>query len=436
MAPPPGMTRPLRLDERCVVLPVEDALHVLTRRGFHEVRGRGLDRLHRRLSPYLAGEHTEEELLAAVPRSRRSLLQRYLGSLRELGVLREEAAEGERPPHPVRFVSSQEAAELLLLPWHADGGPEPTTAVVVEGRTEPLGGAARRERAAYARWLRRNAEAVRPPEERFRLFRLDGTTGSLELLVSVGRRPKGDPGEGSDRGGASVPEQLGVVRPAAVDQVPLVVATASHPLFAPKVTGYGLSEPAVREELLRRFAARLILPSPEGAPSRAVAASPLELELRRREAAARRAARGGELSWEAVDLLAERPGHPTVAHLQEVLRLRRPRLPGRRGRTDDGSWVWEAAGLRAGSPLPDRALAELLLREVWKSYYSAGAAGEPVPVLDPADFASQEELRGLLSGAPGARRAGPRRLTLWGLTLYAEEEGHGDEDHLRRRALG
>jgi hypothetical protein len=477
---------PLRLADHSLVLPADGVLHVLGRRGVHDLKGRQVDRLHERLVPYLHGAVEEEELVRAVPAPQAAAVRSYLAGLREAGALADPAAEpppadpesvlapldalspgctrvrfragtrtaevdigGAAAPDSeagvlrVCFVSTAQVRSVLLAPAGPAGR---TTYVVVEDGTAVEEGEAEL-RAAYARWLLRNELDVLPDRDRFRLFRLDSATGELERLALV---------EDEDvRRLRTLPEQLGVVRAAEVDQIPLVVATATHPLLDGRVTTFGTSVAAAQRHCLRAFLARVLLSRGAGTtpvtplagrlgePRRswvsaspwkpstklAVAACRLELLLELGARWAERRAEERGVSWQSTDLLRVRSSHPATTYLQEVLRMRLPALSGEIACGEEGVFLVRAGAHRGRSFVRSHALAEVLLRAAWEVFYGGcrvpGGHRRAIPACSPLDFEEPGELRRVLGDrvVAMARRAEPAaleaaRLRCWGVSAW------------------
>lgn len=425
----------LRLLPGSLFLPGDGVLHVVTRRGSFDLRGKDVARLHVKLAPYLGGTHTEAELLGAVPPPLADAVRGYLDRLRGTGALLDAAPEGPGEaaaalgagspaatfqagalrvhvslggPGKMRegglglwFVSPREAGELLLRlrgrgdPYHR------VTCVVADAPSTPR---ELERRAGYARWLLRTELDVLPDEPRFQLFRLDGATGALERAAAVELPGRSDL--------ATLPDQLRLVRALEVDQLPLVAARAAHPFFDHEETACGLSFQAVRGHLLRAFLARAIVgPGAVVAPSRAA------LELALAERAADREPRA--LRFRRVDLLADGGASPAVAYLRGVLKLRRPRLAAREATGGDGLFVCESGRHRARSVLPDRARAEVLLAAAWDEFHGTEP---PPPAIAHGEIAPAALLRRLARDNARARRGvRVRRIRCWGITVWAAE---------------
>jgi hypothetical protein len=486
LSPPPAAAadwRP-RLAEACLVMPAADALHVVTARGSFDVRGRSLDRLHERLAPFLTGDRSESELLAAIPEGQRDAVRTYLARLRAVGALEDAGSRarlllpralrklgarrprvslripgarvdvsldglpggGSRPGIALGFVSASAAGELLVragLPgWRAR-----RVTCVVAGDASSVTDEELERRAGYARWLLGSGDAL-GDSHALNVYTLDPDAGTLHRTLSL------DPAIPAEM--ADLPDRLGLLRAADVDQVPLVVATASHRFFPHSVAAFGLELPAVRAHLLRAFLLPLLLPSRHPAdasglrtgtagaalrtfapsnswagwnPALTTAASldGLHLMLLEEHAAARAADDPPE--WRDVDLLAGDGEHPALDYLRGVLRLRHRELPGRIATTPDGLTLCSAAGAEARSFLPARARAQVLLAAAWREFYGSGHVGDALaaaaPVCEPEAFASPAALRRVVRRAASALGGdagvpiGVRRLRCWGVTFWA-----------------
>jgi hypothetical protein len=461
----------LKLAPHALVIPAEGVLHVFTPRGLFDLKGAQVDRLHERLVPHLQGTVEEDQLLRAVPAAQAAAVRAYLAGLREAGAL---DAGGEDLPAPldalgpgrtrVRFgpaahpvevsidgalapeagatrvcFATDAEARATLLRLGSPGARGGSLACVVGGS-----GAALEERAVYARWLLRNELDALPRQDRFRLFRLHPATGDLQRLAALG-------GTGAAQL-RTLPEQLGVLRAAEADQVPLVVATAAHPLVGGRATAFGISSKAVHRQLLRVFLggallrqgggarmagalgdpARAFTPLRGGWPRRAglaFASCRLELmlELAARWAERRAEARG--VGWHPTDLLAAASPHPAAAYLQEVLRTRVAALPAECARTPDGLFVVRAGEHRARSFVQAHALAGVLLQVAWDEFYGdcrvPGGRAAALPACSPLDFAPGAELRRTLRARVAAMRlhgdparVAVQRMRAWGVPVW------------------
>lgn len=496
---------PLHLDEHCVVLPGDDVLHVFSRRGSFELKGKSIHRLHERLSPVLAGGFDEGELLARIPEAQRSAVQGYLSRLRSAGALRpapgldQRGTEGILDPEPaallgasaprlafrdgagrevrvsldgplfggepggvrIAFAAPAEVGRMLMsslrpgrltcvcVDSDSDSDSEAGSDSGAEANARPAPGAEELEmRAVYARWLLHGEAGAGEDREadRVRVFRLHPDTGALERLAYVEEA-------GGPRGRLLL-DQLGVVRLAEAEQLPLSVLTASHPFFAPSLTVLGTDAVALRHHLLRAFvgvcvlhpgAAALPFYAGElGAPRRAfrpvavgavrtaemaVAGSLLDLHLEAVERLAEARTFSEALRWREADLLREPAEHPAVTQLQESLRLRRRELPARVARGEGGLWIYAAEGQRARSFLRVRALAQALAAAV-RDEFHPGAAGSalaspPVRMAGAWALTPRGALRDVVRQRVEAlRREGevPRlsvaRLRRWGITAW------------------
>jgi hypothetical protein len=426
---------PLLLADDCTVLPSEHVLHVINRRGAFDVKGRDVHRLHERLSPLLQGSHSEAQLLSGVPEPGAAALRAYLAAMREAGALRDaapgEAAPGGEPrvrlfldgplrravPHGavhLCFATPREAGRLLLSLGRGRRLGGRLDCVVDES-----GDAGRRDqRAAYARWLLRNAVDVPGPEGRVRVFRL-GEDGTLARVAEA-------------RAGVEphlIPTQMGLVRFADVDQVPLVVATASHPFFPFELTACGLDYPTVREHLVRAFVVHALrgarpgtLTDPAG-PDAAPVFAPTLPELR--ALLVERAARNQARRAAKVDLLSEPGDHASVRYLRDVLRLRFRALPGRASLGPDGVHRLRCGTDCATSVLCEKALAEILFAAVLREYYPTLRGRKVLLATSHRAFASADALRGLVrrsadnTGVPGG--TGARWVRRWGSGAWVAE---------------
>jgi hypothetical protein len=490
---------PLTLAEHSLVLPADGVLHVFSRRNLHDLKGKQVDRLHERLTPYLRGTLEEDDLVRAVPASQAAAIQTYLAGLREAGALGDQA--GTDPPalmsdlaplnalDPHRtwirfrvgirtvevsidgaealgpgtgavrvcFVTRAEARRVLWSLGQGEAESGQTTYVVVEDGDGSLPAQEVETRAAYARWLLRNELDVLPERDRFRLFQLDAATGDLRRLAETEGR--GTPHL------RTLPEQLRVVQATKVDQVPLVVVSAAHPLVGGRITAFGVSSGAVRRQCLRTLVARVLLrPGSSAVPPVAmvgrmgepqrcdspapaywerparleIAACRLELLLQLAGRWAERRALESGVAWEPADLLHVAASHSAAAYLQEVLRTRLSELPGELACTGDGLFLFRSEVHRGRSFVRPHALAEVLLRTAWDVFYKGlevpGGPTRALPVCSALEFEESGDLRRILRDRiAGMRRHGgdvwvrEGRLRCWGVSAWV-----GDLDDAAR----
>lgn len=476
-------SHPLHLADECMIFPGENVLYVLSRLGSFELRGRRIHVLHERMQRYFDGAHTEGELLAAVPSSQAPALRTYFARLREVGALstgtsrqhsqeRSQVREPRRPaahtlpaaeqvatalparrrdvadqPHRLLFATPEQAGRLLLRFPNRTGAS--LTCVVAEPFEKgPHSVEQLEQRAVYARWLRRNQRHVAGPERRLRLFRLDGGTGALTRMLDVR--------ESEATGPSTLLDRLDVIRRADVDQIPLIVLTASHPYFRPTVNGYGVSYPLVHSYTARAFVARALLwPTKSkpfctfrsgalGAPARtyvpvrvaraqtaSMLTAPSWLQLRfhlLEEFVSRSLPAEAAEVWAEVDILREQCSNPAVVLLQDMLRLRLPSLWVHAGMTSHGLSVFRHQGLAGSSFIREKAILELLLAAAWAEFYAEAPVSDSSPpsmACDPLDFVTAEELNHLVKTLVSRlRRQGEsarvvvRRLRCWGTAVW------------------
>jgi len=449
---------PLRLDDRSLILAQKDGLYVFNRRGAFDLRGKDIETLHARLVPHLQGTHGEEALLAAVPPAAAGPLRSYFDKLRQVGALRtdtEPAGKAARPLDELgptcrrgRFAWRGHCVEISLDgPWpaprtegvarleflrpedagrwlwqlRAPGSGLGNQACVVETPVaETLSAEILRHRASYARWLLGSGLDVER-RERALLFELEAQSGELRRRVVLDD-------DGPEHALRTLPDQIEMLRSDGIDQLPLVVARAAHPFFAPEVRRIGLDKATVRKHLLGDFLMRVDRGAAEpGSTAPLVAASRCELAILLLEREVEKRAAREELRWKEVDLLAQEEPHPEVRYLQSILRLRRSSLPTRRAVTRDGAVYFEHGPHRALSFVPARAVAEVLLDVTWELFYGSSGGEVPLPALNLRSFAKPSELLRIATRLRrlGARfTPGLRAVRRWGITVWTEEYRH------------
>ena len=465
---------PVALDPRVRVVPAAGVLHVYSRRGDEEIRGRNVEVLHGRLEPYLHGTHSEEQLVAAVPPSRAGAVRSLLVKLREAGVLYSAGSEAsaigrpgdgswgdsgqdrrilERRASMVRlllddvrlplpgegpvlaFLTPDRAAGWLLgIGGERDLPKNWTCIVVVPEGHERVEEPELRRRAEYARWLLGTVFDPAPDSAETWLFRLSSPEGTLEGLA---RLTKGQSGQALFD---SLSSQLGLVKAADCDQLPLVVLTPSQVLFPPSGSYYGLR----LEEVRVRAATDCLLTAKMGSAPR-VAERPGTgfrpvrsgvVKAAVEASSAEERASAGDLSncrWEPVDLLSLPAEHPDIEYLQGVLRLRRRAFRAERTVGPGGAVLLRCSGgsPRAASLLPHKAVADLLLKAVLEEFYATWpGAALASPVSDHLRFAAEDELArtvrsswARLSAAGSRSEAVCRRTAIWGREVWWSGSG-------------
>lgn len=327
--------------------------------------------------------------------------------------------------------------------------------VVVEGARAPDGTLDAVEGArcrALGRWLS-NSEIGSEADYLCRLFFLNVATGELRHALSVGGS---NATEANDP--ATIPEQLRIIEPIDVDQLPLVALSAASPLFDTRLQRYGLRYDDVKRGLTDAYVARIVLEAnarrgavpfhlaasgdvvsraqrvqipPDRALALPVARSRADLELHAlEEYAARRAGSGESLVWKDIDVLEEPSAHPDVEYLVSVLRLRHRRLSARVVHTDDGLTIYDTGTHHRHSFLPDKALRDLLLDVAWRDFYSSSTLEPSTSDGRACDYAPFRSASGFIAAAKRLKRLTRasrgfwppryvfRRIRCWGLTLW------------------
>jgi hypothetical protein len=295
--------------------------------------------------------------------------------------------------------------------------------------------------------LARQGREVLPDSDWIRVYALSAL-GELRRIAVVS--PSGEPGL------EALPGQLGIVRCADVDQVPLVVLTAAHPFFAPSTTHAGLHHETVRDQVLREFVVRLhlaedadlqarfycgpvatplsryaaIAMAPGAIDGMTIAATLGTLQLaaldRWTESRLQRQLQRGDANWASIDLLQpQQPSHcPFIAHLQQIVRVRKRELIAQVRETEDGFCTFRIGARSASSFLREKALADLLLAHVWDEFYRDSHA-EPALRCAYADVAPDSEQREALQRARQAACRQPNRplfrfrsLRRWGIAAW------------------
>jgi hypothetical protein len=412
----------LELTERCVFVPGEDVLHVLTARGSFKLAGRDIPRLHSRLAPFLQGDYGEAQLLQALPASQTGAVGNYLEKLREIGALRDypdsagrvrgcvssghdEAGVDDGLTLHVRVLGVPDAVRVLSnLPQRRE---EDCRLVLVVSRKNGPASARPTLGRAYGEWILRNCLDVQPQGPWVQVYRLDEESGALTGIAAAGGA--------SFPPMRSLPEQLGVVVPSDVRQMPLCIASLAEGWSEQRVTVYGTTYPAVSRRLIHAH----LFPPHGGAALPAASRLEALAEMLDRSAQARDVPR--PTRWRPGDLLHERTRDRWTAYLQDVLRLRLDRLSGERAVGPEGTVWYRVAGHQACSFLPGRALALVLLPAVLERFYAGEDLGPaPLPVAPHPHFAEPAALREIIRRRiPAAlRESGRREVVLRRLTGF------------------
>ncbi|HEU4389215.1 MAG TPA: hypothetical protein VFV34_15540 [Blastocatellia bacterium] len=477
-------------DPDSVIIPDDGALYVINRTGISGLKSRNIDKVHGILKPHIDSAPDEDALLGAIPPSQRATLQTYLEGLYRLGAIRfsDRAAPSDQDnktasllaaalgqgargslttcgqrvfvslngiiPSEIHshdlcifFAKPREVGRELVVMRRLRGKMQRSIVYVAVEGSEPTEGSAtgRFNNRDYASWLLQSERQHSQDASAVRVYALNSTTGALTQLLSI------DPTSSPEI--QAIPQRLGLIQPAPVNQVPLVVATESHPLFDISRTLVGLRYEILCEELLSEFivesalseSSSLHFARPEArtlGPEKAKALTPVvgQEPSRWRIARSLLHLRIGLLEecfarhWEAwlgqsseVDLLAEGNSHPEIEYLKSVLRLRVNRMPARLTETPDNLFVYQYSATFVFSLLRMKALRDVLLAAVLENFYPA----RPVDLAarqhtcDFASFADDATLRDLAekSEPSMARVTDPRRFVYrkarrWGRTVW------------------
>jgi hypothetical protein len=447
----------LSFNPRTVVIPSEDALHILTGRGTGTLKSASSLLLHQALLPHLNGTHDAEELIAASDNS--AAVKAYLDTLNHVGALlnenelqQESQVAGslhsacQRPEelgpecaqaiilhdHDAVFVSLLQGAhspsqcgkrcihfltaiemgrELLALDQKVCTGC--TIFYVVTPELKPN----LYVRAAYARWLLANRKNMPRLKGSIRIYRLDPEKNTLAFVLGVNFAKRHEL--------KSLPEKLGLVSPVDVDQVPLAVAEAKSMFFSQAVAKFGLqNDDRLHEELIAEF---LLLALHASDPPPTILrktyvkkvgssehsflhvhhpaientlweAAPDNWTLRLRLLEKYIYACNNTSSEKEVDLLREEAQHPNIEYLKQILRIKNSKLPARMQTTREGLCIYETMFRRYFSFIPAKALQDALLGATWRKQYSASCAMPSIAGLqyDFAEFLTRRQLRDLV----------------------------------------
>ncbi len=482
------MNTAFRFSADTVTIAEDDAISVLNRRGIVTIRSKNIGYLHRALLPHIDGHQDEAGLLALLPQHLHSVARDYLRQLEEAkAIVRGDAhstdadfidrpgslsaaalGRGERPLYqvagtssfvslqgPVRekkgqgvrhvcFVSRKQAANELL--W---AGRRRHEMIYVEASRRTRHGRPTppelEERAEYARWLLGLREPSLTPRACF--YDWDANEGSLRKLVNVASDDEAEI--------SKIPRQIDLITMVDVNQRPLVCLRASHRLFPIAISRFGVRYESLSEELVREFIARTLLsrnrpltlmqvrttisgqrmsetvPIPAGdVLSWAVALSQLAVRAQALELHAQHRS-GKALNGEIVDVLRVSSSHSEVAYLQRVLRLRLSALTAQWGTTEAGYFFFESSGHVGFSLIREKALRDLLLRLMWKTYYGSSAEAQPQLACDYSSFVPPSVLGRLVRAKEAAlSQCGvftflSSHVRAWGRGVWVGRVGNG-----------
>lgn len=486
-----------------LILPDEGVLYVINPRGVCNVRSRNISKIHEALKPHIEAMPSLETLLGSVVASQRATIEKYLTTLHEAGAIRfheSGTAETEQLTsnqflRPEDLGSDCRRASISIGDRRVfvslDGVPRSIggehDVCIFFLRPDRVGreilslGRARKIRATivyvvvkpadptnvnpsvtelerrgmYARWLLLRAANLPKGYGRVLIYTLDESTGTLALDFDH------EISKPSDL--RIVPQRLNLVKAADVDQVPLVVATVSHPFFQMSLTRVGLRYHEVCEELVSEFIVRTASLGPAGQASatafveliggdspdrnvrrisaRAVdiknscfAGSLLHLRVGLLELyAAERVRASNLLLKQDLDLLKEPASDPDVMCLVEALGLRASSLPARLLTTTEGLFIYECLGRRSCAFIQLKALRDILIALVRDTFY-ANELPQPEEILPAADFTrfiTNAGLRRIVNErlADVTREYGAAQMTYckvrcWGRTVWF---GHIEE---------
>jgi hypothetical protein len=409
-----------------LILSAKDFLYVLNRRGIFTIQAKNIDRLHVRLKDHINGKHSQEMLLASVPAPQRATIEKYLTKLQEAGALRVEEDRDESvfvsldgaSPAPQKkhdaylfFIAPQDVHAVLFSLERWKEHAKKLVCVVAASTIDA------NRRKQYAKWLLSNFHIFPEQPFCFQLFQLDDPQERLTKLLEI-----------RDANAAAlriIPEQLNVVTVADVDQVPLVVARASHPFFSHDISMIGLNYEDTYEQLLAEFCTQELL----GQHLQQVAGSRLHARFQFLERYAEMQTNDSLTTAEPFDLLQDKTTHEDVSYLQEVLRLRISNLPARFSTTKSNLFIYECNGRRACSFIRLKALRDILLFLTWDEFYKDAsleaykfATNDYQRFLeDPALSAIADEREADLLETYGPEALSYREVHYWGRTAWTGE---------------
>jgi hypothetical protein len=371
----------------------ENELHMIGKRGHFVLRGRNVEKLHSALLPVLQRGVPFDELLHSVPHRYRSVLEKYLDHLRGGGLLAEPALE--RSVSLVRPVQASEA--LLDIQKQFDSN-----------RTLVCGDWMDTDDAhqIYS-WLKSAPHS--DATNAFRVYSLERETYPPQLKLVLSLR--------SLEECSQIPEQLRIVKFANVSQVPLVVLVAQHALFASGTISVGLRFPDTYDAALigflsdiapldarsrrwKSFGTDRIL-GPRAASMTTDRRIHLTMALLEKHASAC-IALGKETAHVRTTcrLDSVRSEHPDLRYLSTVLRLANCDASADVVQFRNGLSVFSWNGISTASFFRKKALRDLMLAAVAKSYYPGHgrvAVAAAKPRYDFSDFGSARELRSAIA---------------------------------------
>lgn len=482
----------ISVEPNSLILSGKDVLYVLNRRGIFTIKAKNIDRLHDLLKNHINGKHDEATLLSSVSsNAQKRMIKNYLAKLYEAGALRsienDELSQEQVEAGSQRTGSKESRTSALWIvrgqsvfvslsrrlhppPGHYDAclffitrgqvkdallsferwrRRAKRIVYVIAGTTQSQVMELER-RKEYASWFLRTFSIFPEQPVCVQLYELDEVEERLVKLLEVNGAKRTDL--------RSLPEQLNVVTVADLDQVPLIVARASHPFFVQDISMIGLRYDTLHEELMLEFCARVMLievsnregmqfhveafgegqkgetvrrvvlnPRSVSAVSAwHVAASRLHLRFRLLEHYAAQTTLDS-LKTQSVDLMEEETSHPDVLYLRRVLRLRTRNLPARLLTTEGNLFIYECNGCRSCSLIRAKALRDILLIISWETFYSDASAQINKFALqsDFRKFINDSELRTIMEQGEAKlfRQYGDahliyRQIGCWGRTAW------------------
>jgi len=449
------MKADLRFSTDTVIIPEDNAISVLNRRGIVTIRARNIDRLHRVLQPYINGTHDEAALLMLLPQHLQSVTRDYLRKLEDANAIVRESCfstDTSLPQYPACYVEKAGITDKLTLSG-TERKPSfvsfkgPVREMIVPGirhlcfvtrkrmARELLRAGRRRHEMIYvgasrsnpngkffrpeleqctvqARWLLSLRESADPTSQSACFYEWDNIEGSLQKVVEIASNDQAEI--------SSIPRRIDLIHMVDVNQRPLVCLRAHQRFFPSEVLRFGVRYDSLWEELVLEFIAQILLDDrrsqrlsrgrttvsgkrmggnarlPVGnLSSWAVAPSQLTMRARALELHARQ--RSGKIQKEeSVDVLTLQASHSEVTYLQKVLRLRFSSLAARLVTTADGYIYCEASGRRTCSLIREKALRDLLLALTWDAYYGSSTVAAPQLGYDFDSFVESPVLKELV----------------------------------------
>lgn len=291
----------IRVDPGSLILPSDESLYVVSKRGTAVLRSTGLLQLHQRLHSYLEQGCSEQDLVAAAGEISAGAVRAYLKAMVQSGAVYVEKngatnGHGASRNNPVIGIAAHQP-DLPVRSFVADGmqvlisldGTIPESSgswdicilfaqpdaiwnhllrsnapnrylascayyIFEDGpeQTAKLENKDLRRRAVYANWLLQNTLSLPRSSRYINVYRLETRTGSMARLLCFDYRRPFD--------FLTLPEKFGMVESTEAEQSPLASAKVGHRIAPASAIGFGIRhDHSLHESLIGKLLAQSIL---------------------------------------------------------------------------------------------------------------------------------------------------------------------------------